>query len=204
MGAGNSFSAMTTSFSFGTSRSRGAPWLASAFCTVSTAFLASCGSPPPPANVHAVHAQDVTTAGVVDARGKDEALVLQKMADLPVNRLTKVGTLRVRAAMLYRSASGRNCRDLTITRPDGSTEPRLACTEHLPGRDPDEDEAEGQKTWVFVPSVFVQPKDDPTPSPAPAQPADVDSAASAEADKSTETAPATAPSVSALEKDSAQ
>jgi len=122
-----------------------------------------------------VHAQDVTNPGIVEARGTDETLLLQKAADLPSQKAIKVGSLLVEATVPYRSASGRNCRNLSIRRTDGSEEVRLACTEHLPGRDRDKD-AEGQKTWVFVPSVFVIRKDDPIDAAVPASAAAAPSA----------------------------
>lgn len=149
---------MTTRLSLGASGSKD-PTFRLARTLLSVSFVAACGSPPPPANVHAVHAQDVTNPGIVEARGTDETLLLQKVVDLPSQKATKVGSLLVEATAPYRSASGRNCRNLSIRRPDGSEEMRLACTEHLPGRD--RDKAEGQEPWVFVPSVFVIRKDDP-------------------------------------------
>lgn len=167
---------MTTRLSLGASGSKGPIFrLARTLCTLSVAFVAACGSPPPPANVHAVHAQDVTNPGIVEARGTDETLLLQKAADLPSQKAIKVGSLLVEATVPYRSASGRNCRNLSIRRTDGSEEVRLACTEHLPGRDRDKD-AEGQKTWVFVPSVFVIRKDDPIDAAVPASAAAAPSA----------------------------
>lgn len=172
---------MTTRFSLGTSGSKDPIFrLARTLCTLSVAFVAACGSPPPPANVHAVHAQDVTNPGIVEARGTDETLLLQKVVDLPSQKATKVGSLLVEATAPYRSASGRNCRNLSIRRPDGSEEVRLACTEHLPGRD--RDKAEGQEPWVFVPSVFVIRKDDPI---AVAVPVNAETATSAEPAAST-------------------
>lgn len=135
-------------------------------------ILAACSSQPAPLNVHAVHAQDVTTPGVVEARGPDELRVLEVARELETGKSTKVGDLTVIAQAPYRSASGRNCRSLVLSPKDGSLDPRLVCTEHLigdsPGRSPDDPKTK----WVFVPLLQSQLDDSPlSPAASAATPA---------------------------------
>jgi hypothetical protein len=123
--------------------------------TMSLGVQVGCSSQSAPTNIHAVHAHDVTTPGVVEAEGSDEAEVLKLVKDLKTGKSTQVGRLVVTAEAPYRAASGRTCRTIALKKA-ASTEGRLACTEHLIGEEPQDSPDREDARWVFVPTVVSQ------------------------------------------------